>query len=78
MEHAIDIVQKADLLLIVGTSMLVYPAAGLIDFAQSIIPIHYVDPNPGYIYGVQKTRVVLHQTVASEGVCRLVSQWMQP
>ncbi|AGC77562.1 NAD-dependent deacetylase [Nonlabens dokdonensis] len=46
MEQAIEIVSKADVLLIVGTSMQVYPAAGLKDFAPSHAPIYFVDPAP--------------------------------
>lgn len=43
-EPAIELVQQADLVAIVGTSMLVYPAAGLIDFARSDAQIFCVDP----------------------------------
>ncbi|WP_213522658.1 NAD-dependent deacylase [Nonlabens sp.] len=46
MDEAIEIVSKADVLLIVGTSMQVYPAAGLKDFAPSTTPIYFVDPAP--------------------------------
>ncbi len=45
MEEAIALVRKADVLIIVGTSMQVYPAAGLIDYAPHGIPIYLVDPN---------------------------------
>ena len=43
-ERAIDIVSAADLLLIVGTSMQVYPAAGLYRYADPKTPIYVVDP----------------------------------
>jgi len=43
--QAIEIVKKADLLIIVGTSMVVYPAAGLIDHLPSGIPTYYIDPH---------------------------------
>lgn len=42
--QAVRIVQKADILLVVGTSMLVYPAAGLIDYASRDALVYYVDP----------------------------------
>lgn len=42
---AIEIVQQADILIIVGTSLNVFPAAGLMDYAPNKIPIFYVDPN---------------------------------
>lgn len=40
-----DIVANADLLLIVGTSLAVYPAAGLINYAKNAIPKYIVDPS---------------------------------
>lgn len=42
---AVEIVSKADILIIIGTSMNVYPAAGLIDYAPSNCPIYIIDPN---------------------------------
>ena len=38
--------QQADILIIIGTSMQVYPAAGLISYAQPNIPIYFIDPMP--------------------------------
>lgn len=46
LEEAISIVEKADILVVIGTSLQVYPAAGLIEFANSEIPIYYIDPKP--------------------------------
>ena len=46
LEKAIEIAAKADVLLIVGTSMQVYPAASLINFIQLKTPIFFIDPNP--------------------------------
>lgn len=40
----------ADLVLIIGTSMQVYPAAGLISYAPSGSDIYYIDPNPNISY----------------------------
>ena len=47
--EAADIVAQADYIIIVGTSMQVYPAAGLVEYADLNIPIFYIDPNPGRI-----------------------------
>jgi len=44
-EKAVPIMQSADIVIVVGTSMQVYPAAGLIGYADADIPKHYVDPN---------------------------------
>ncbi len=46
LEPAAEIVHMADILVIVGTSMAVYPAAGLINYARRGAKIYYVDPNP--------------------------------
>lgn len=46
MATAISIVESADYLCIIGTSLNVYPAAGLINYAPSGIPVFLIDPNP--------------------------------
>ncbi|GHV11141.1 NAD-dependent protein deacylase [Bacteroidia bacterium] len=43
-ERAAEIVATADIVVIVGTSMKVYPAAGLINYARKGIPIYLIDP----------------------------------
>lgn len=45
LENAIAEVQTADALIVIGTSLNVYPAAGLIYYANNKIPIFVVDPN---------------------------------
>jgi NAD-dependent deacetylase len=48
MEVAAGIASQADIFLVVGTSMVVYPAAGLIDYVASQVPKYIVDPHvPG-------------------------------
>ena len=44
MENAIEIVKKADYFLVIGTSMNVYPAAGLIDYVPLNGEIYVIDP----------------------------------
>jgi len=44
MDKAIDIVSKADIVLIVGTSLSVYPAASLYRYAPADAPIYIIDP----------------------------------
>ena len=44
-EQAARIVSKADTLVIIGTSLQVYPAAGLLNYAPVGIPIYLIDPN---------------------------------
>ena len=43
-DSAIDAVEAADILLIVGTSLQVYPAAGLYRYARMSVPIYIIDP----------------------------------
>jgi NAD-dependent deacetylase len=71
MNHAADLVQSADLLMVVGTSLQVYPAAGLINFADRNIPIIIVDP---FIPEIG-TRPNLHmiEAAASIGVPKAVT-----
>lgn len=44
-DEAIEIVKDAEVFIIVGTSMFVYPAAGLIDYVKPGVPIYIIDPN---------------------------------
>lgn len=52
MEAAIDIVRQADIFVVIGTSLVVYPAAALINYVRDGVPIYYIDPNPAK--GVEK------------------------
>ncbi|WP_313579106.1 NAD-dependent deacylase [Chishuiella sp.] len=48
MDNAIKEVKTADILLVIGTSMKVYPAASLIDYVKNNIQIIYIDPNDSF------------------------------
>jgi len=69
---AADEVQKANILIIIGTSLAVYPAAGLIHYARPSIPIYLIDPNPVSAGG----RVQQIQKGASEGMKELYATLM--
>lgn len=58
MEPAIDIVRQADVLLVVGTSLLVYPAASLVNFVPPGTPIFLIDPNLRGISGKEEVVVI--------------------
>lgn len=68
MYEAEKIVRKADVLVIIGTSMNVYPAAGLINYVPSGTPIYLIDPNEVSVY---KSGVTFIKKGASEGVAEL-------
>ena len=64
-EAAIDAVEAADILLIVGTSLQVYPAAGLYRYAGPDTPIYIIDPND---VPVRDPRVTHVKDVATRGM----------
>jgi len=45
-EKAVALVEKADFLVVIGTSMQVYPAAGLVNYIKPNTPVYVIDPNP--------------------------------
>jgi len=63
--RAVEICSKADILLIIGTSMQVYPAASLIDYVNPNTIIYYIDPNPA-ISNLTKVSVISKK--ATQGI----------
>ncbi|MBL4605531.1 MAG: NAD-dependent deacylase [Flavobacteriaceae bacterium] len=49
LDKAIQITEQADVLIIIGTSMQVYPAASLINFVRKATPIYFIDPKPAIL-----------------------------
>ena len=64
-EAAIDAVEAADILLIVGTSLQVYPAAGLYAYAKAGTPIYIIDPKD---VAVRDSRLTHIKAVATKGM----------
>ena len=62
LEQAVAIIEKADILIIIGTSLQVYPAAGLMNFAKPSIPVYYIDPKPAQIYDLQNDIKIIAAT----------------
>lgn len=70
MENAVKIIEKADIVVIVGTSLQVYPAAGLIDYADKAQHFFYIDLKPAETsYFRKKIKVIPKK--ASEGMMEL-------
>lgn len=63
--RAIDIVSEADIVLIVGTSLQVYPAAGLYRYAGPGVPVYIIDPNDVPVHDPRITHI---REVATEGM----------
>ena len=67
-EEAARISEQADIFVIIGTSMNVYPAAGLLNYVRKNVPVYLIDPKD-----VRTNRYDIHhiQKGASEGVKEL-------
>ncbi len=74
-EKAAEITKKADILIIIGTSMQVYPAAGLMNFAPVEIPVYFIDPKPNLPETDNLNIVAAKATV---GVPHLVEKLLLP
>jgi NAD-dependent deacetylase len=67
LDEAIAITEQADYFVVIGTSLQVYPAAGLIDFTKKETPIYYIDPKPIKIPNLRNPLIVI-PNIASEGM----------
>lgn len=68
MEPAAKLASEADIFVVIGTTLVVYPAAALIQYVRPGVPIYYIDPNPAdvpsYVHVIRKP--------ATEGVAELI------
>ena len=67
LDEAIEITQTADYFAVIGTSLQVYPAAGLLHYAKSNVPVFYIDPKPATIYDLQNPLEIIPMN-ATDGV----------
>jgi len=65
-------IRKADVLIIVGTSLNVYPAAGLVDLIKEGAKVYLVDPANVTVNGVENITVI--KAGAVEGLAELVNE----
>lgn len=68
-EPAIELVEQADVFVVIGTSLAVYPAAGLLYYVRPGVPIYYIDPHPAATPDVQNLTVI--PETATRGVAEL-------
>ena len=68
-EEAIPVVQNADIFVVAGTSLVVYPAAGLVNYTKPEIPIYIIDKKIPYISSKEKLTII--EMPATEGVKQL-------
>lgn len=72
LDTAIEITKTADILVIIGTSMQVYPAASLIHYIQPKTPIYFIDPNPQINQNQFRNLTIINE-VASTGTQKLLN-----
>lgn len=69
---AAEIAEEADIFMVIGTSMAVYPAAGLIGYVKHNIPKYYIDPKAFNMPGISNLQIIKEK--AGKGVPRLVNE----
>lgn len=74
-EPAIQLVEKAEYLVVIGTSLMVYPAAGLINYAPKNCPITLIDPKTKLAEQGPGLRIIASN--AADGVPKFVQELIQ-
>ena len=72
LDKAIEITKRAYILVIIGTSMQVYPAASLIDFVKENTPIYFIDPKPSVSESKFRNLKIIKE-IASLGTKKLLT-----
>lgn len=75
MDQAYLLAEKADIFVVVGTSMVVYPAAGIIDFVPQNIAKYLIDPSDVKVSGISNLKVIKEK--ASTGLAMLAEELMR-
>lgn len=76
MEAAARLAARADIFVVIGTSLVVYPAAGLIHYVRPGVPIYYIDPHPADVSGIPGVTVI--KATATEGMRLLAARLAPP
>lgn len=78
LEKAVYEVREADIVIIIGTSMQVYPAASLVAYAAKFAPVYYIDPNPtiNHELGMRANLEIISEK-GTTGVRKLVDRLMK-
>jgi NAD-dependent deacetylase len=71
-EKAVEICETADILIIIGTSMQVYPAAGLMHYVPENSPMYFIDPKPAMESKNNLTVIAENATVGIKKVLKLL------
>jgi NAD-dependent deacetylase len=76
MEVAVDVTEQADIFLVIGTSLAVYPAAGLVHYVPIGKRIYIVDPAKPDI--TLKSNMIFIQEKATTGMQTLIKKYLLP
>lgn len=77
-QYAAQAVSEAQIVMVVGSSMQVYPAAGLVSFAHGKADIYYVDPQPALNYELkQRKNLTVIAEPATTGVLKVVDKLLK-
>ncbi len=74
MHHAISIAKQADFLLIIGTSLNIYPAASIVNYASNAKKIIIVDPNFHDTFHDERIEIV--KNIATKAVPKIVEKYL--
>lgn len=66
MDEAARLAHEADIFVVIGTSLVVYPAASLIHYVRPGVPVYYIDPRPADVSGIPNVTVIAQP--ATEGM----------
>lgn len=72
-EQAIALTEQADIFLVIGTSLNVYPAASLLNYVPGGVPVYLIDPNE---LNISKANTVFLQKGAGEGMRELIDKYL--
>ena len=70
-----EMCKTADILIIIGTSLNVYPASGIINFTPPEIPKYYIDPKAENIMNVNNLKII--QEIGGTGIPTLVKELLK-
>lgn len=71
MEAAVQLASEADIFVVIGTSLVVYPAASLLHYVRPGVPVYYIDPNPASVPS-NDTVIKDKATTGVEQLCKLL------
>lgn len=69
---AATLCEEADAFVIIGSSLNVYPAAGLVNYVRPNVPVYVIDPKPVAVPSNRHIETI--QQVASQGVLTLINR----